>query len=96
MIWKRAMIFAHRDVELKSIPFLEDTVLPAVAPKKVDEKAVEPDIFISTVKRQRPMPVIMRDALIELQRRFETAPLLKSPDKGSTASVDTQQNQVLQ
>jgi penicillin-binding protein 1A len=96
MIWKRAMTFAHRDVELKSIPFLEDLVVPAAKPKKPDEKATEPDVFVSTVKRQRPMPVLMREALTNLQKRFETAPPLSAPDEGSTASVSPNQNPVLQ
>ena len=96
MIWKRAMTFAHRDVEHKSIPFLEDTIAPAETEKKPDGKLVEPDVFVSTVKRQRPMPVLMREALTNLQNRFETAPPLIESDRGSTASVSPNQNPVLQ
>ncbi len=95
MIWKRAMTFAHRDVELKSIPFLEDAVAPVAAVKKTDEKAIEPDGFVSTVKRQKPMPVLMREALINLQKRFDTAPALKAQQR-PTARLDASAVQVLQ
>jgi penicillin-binding protein 1A len=93
MIWKRAMIFAHRDVDLKPIAFLEDVVAPTASPAKSDEKAVEPDAFVSTVKRQKQMSALMREALTNLKKRFETAPVLSAPEGGSTASIGENRKQ---
>jgi penicillin-binding protein 1A len=88
MIWKRAMTFAHRDVTLKSIPYLESMVLPEVEKKKPVEGEVPAfDEFVTTVRKQQQMTAELRQLLEELRSDFKSAPKLPATDSGQTASV---------
>jgi penicillin-binding protein 1A len=88
MIWKRAMTFAHRDVTLKTIPYLEDMVVPEVEQKKPAEgETPVAEEFITTVKKQQQMTAELRQLLEQLRGEFKSASKLEATDTGQTASI---------
>jgi penicillin-binding protein 1A len=86
MIWKRLMTYAHRDVDLKPIPYLENVEAPAVAAKKPAEGEAENE-FVSTVKRARTMPGALLQRLDDLRLRLERAAPLRLPAPENTAAI---------
>jgi penicillin-binding protein 1A len=86
MVWKRMMTFAHRDLDLKTIPYLEEMVAPEV---KVAAKTGETEDvgFVSTLKRNRPLPGALQQRLADMHKALMAAPALTAKDPESTASI---------
>ncbi len=77
MTWKKFMTYAHKDIELRPLPFVE-----AEVPK--DNQNAAPvasnrpvDIPVSVV-RQQPLPLDTARLLRRLEQEFKEAPTLKS------------------
>jgi penicillin-binding protein 1A len=89
MIWKRAMTYAHRGIELRPIAFLEDAVAPEIKKPADGGDADGTEQFIATVEPQRQMTAEMRSALESLKVGFASARPLDITDPRPTASIGT-------
>jgi len=89
MTWKKFMTYAHRDIELRPMPFVEPekrTKSVEVADAKADKPADAPVKIV----RQQPLPFETGDLLRQLKRDLDTAqPLVSNRVAGARAESKT-------
>ena len=76
MTWKKFMTYAHQNIDILPLPFVEPEKVkkPAVA---VDVDAAKPADIPVSVLRQKPLSKESTQLLLKLQNEFRTAPSLR-------------------
>lgn len=86
MTFKRVMEYAHRGIELKPIPYLEQ-ITTTPKPKNDEE-----DVFVSQNRRQRPLSPATMKKLLDIEKAFKQAPKLKPNETAFGAPNRTPDN----
>ncbi len=75
MTFKRFMTYAHANIDLKPMPFIERE---KPSKKKQDAPVAEGEQPAIVVTRQKPLPLATAKLLVELERELRKAPALKA------------------
>lgn len=76
MTWKKFMTYAHQDIELRDLPFVEPEKAKAPAVAKVTDSSRPADIPVDVV-RQQPLSEETAELLRQLEEDMRTAPSLR-------------------
>jgi penicillin-binding protein 1A len=87
MTWKKFMTYAHANIELRPMPYVEPEV-PTGNPR-IATGAGAADVPVS-VLRQKPLSIETARALLDLNRRLKEAPRLNAPSLANDARDDEQ------
>jgi penicillin-binding protein 1A len=83
MTWQRLMSYAHQNVELKPIPYIDNPFVEPEQEEETEQPAEGTDDGLLTSQIQRPAvltPVTVR-LLKDMADRFTAAPVLKGPEE---------------
>lgn len=87
--WKKFMTYAHQNIEIKPIPFLENQ---KVASKRKGNKSRNKNANAADAPvlgvRQKPLPEVTRAVLQDIERSLRSAKRLSLPDKLARANIN--------
>jgi len=88
MTWERVMEFAHQNIDLKPIPYIEKPFVDEVVAAKAEEAAKE-EAANPAVDAERPPVLSSRTTqlLRDMSEAFRTAPVLDTPPEPNTLSA---------
>ncbi len=85
MVWQRLMTYAHQNIELKPIPYLDNTMPETPAKLASDADKTSPDL---ASERPRALTTATGQLLRDLAEQFRNAPALSSPsDKAHVSAL---------
>jgi penicillin-binding protein 1A len=85
MVWQRLMTYAHQNIELKPIPYLDNTMPETPAKVASDADKTSPDL---ASERPRALTTATGQLLRDLAEQFRNAPALSPPsDKAHVSAL---------
>jgi penicillin-binding protein 1A len=87
MTWQRLMAYAHQNVELKPIPFIEKPFLDPEAIAKVAEKNRQSEDAAKAAERPPVLSAATNRLMREMNEAFRKAPVLEAPIDPETMSA---------
>jgi penicillin-binding protein 1A len=90
MVWQRLMVYAHQNIDLKPIPGLDHPwVDPEVAAKAEEAAKKQAENAAAQAEAERPPVLSSRttQALREMTRTFQEAPVIETPTPPETLSA---------
>jgi penicillin-binding protein 1A len=93
MTWNKFMTYAHENIDLRPIPFVEPEVPVDAKDKKSEPKSFEPLSAEAPIlgERQKPLPAKTAQTLRSLETYMRNAPKLRAPAQTSAVKVTKQQ-----